>query len=166
MSTRSDIIVHLKSGKWHRIYCHYDGYIDHNGKILAKSYRTQTMAEKLVKEGDLSSLADRCNKPKGHSFDRRVEGYCVYYGRDRGEKDVAGKIGDSLAEVWPEKDSWTEFTYVWDEGHWFVGDPDKGSQDLVPLRDALDRKVRITPDVKAFGMVIGKHSGVIDGDQQ
>jgi hypothetical protein len=164
MGTRSDIIVHQTDGRWKRVYCHWDGYLDHNGQILFGHYNSQKKAEALVKEGDMSSLAERCTKPAGHSFEKAVPGYCVYYGRDRGEKDVAGIVKDTLAEAWPEPDSWTEFTYVWD-GAWYVGDADKGPSELKLLADALGRKVRITPNVKAFGMVIGKHTGVIDADQ-
>ena len=64
MSTRSDIIVHLSNGKWARVYCHWDGYPSHNGKILFKHYNTQKLAEKLIKHGDMSSLGKKCGKPK------------------------------------------------------------------------------------------------------
>ena len=158
MGTRSDIIVHRADGKWARIYCHWDGYLEHNGKILFEHYTSQKQVEALVKPGDMSSLAPKCTKPRGHSFDKKVEGYCVYYGRDRGEKDVAGTIGDSLAQVWPEQDTWTEFTYVWDDGKWWVGDPDQGTQTLIDLGDALMGKKTIRPAVKAFGGVIGQHN--------
>lgn len=157
MGTRSDIIVHRADGKWSRIYCHWDGYLEHNGRILFDHYTSQQMAEKLVAPGDLSSLAASCDKPKGHTFDKAVDGYCVYYGRDRGEADVDAKVGDSLFEVWPEADTWTEFTYVWDEGKWWVGIPDEGTQTLVDLGDALLGKRTVKPAVKAFGVVIGQH---------
>jgi len=86
MGTRSDIIVHRADGKWARVYCHWDGYLSHNGRILFDHYTSQKQAEKLVSHGDMSSLAPRCSKPKGHSFDKPVKGFTVYYGRDRGEK--------------------------------------------------------------------------------
>lgn len=71
MGTRSDIIVHLADGTWKRIYCHWDGYLSHNGRILFESYNTQKKAEALVAPGDLSSLDDKCTKPKGHSYENR-----------------------------------------------------------------------------------------------
>lgn len=137
MGTRSDIIVHMLDGSWKRIYCHWDGYLSHNGRILAQHYATQKLAEKLVKHGDMSSLAEKCTKPKGHSFDNRKDGYCVYYGRDRGETDVEGVTGDTLSAVWPSEDTWTEFTYVFDGGEWYVANPDEGSQTAIKLVDAL-----------------------------
>lgn len=159
MGTRSDIIVHRSDGKWHRVYCHWDGYLSHNGQILFEHYTTQKRAETLVAPGDMSSLAPKCSKPKGHhSFDNAVKGYCVYYGRDRRGKDVAGKLGDSLLEVWPPEDTWTEFTYIWDDGCWWVADPDEGTQTLINLGDALMGKKTLKPKVKAFGMVIGQHA--------
>ena len=120
MSTRSDIIVKRTDGTYARIYCHFDGYPSHNGRILLDHYNSQKRAESLVKLGDLSILAPKNTKPKGHSFDTKVDGYCVYYGRDRGEKDVAAVIGATLADVWPDADTWTEYAYLWDGAEWLV----------------------------------------------
>jgi hypothetical protein len=157
MGTRSDIIVHCADDKWRRIYCHYDGYLEHNGRILFDSYTDQRHVEALVALGDLSQLAPSTEKPRGHTFAKPVKGYCVAYGRDRRDKDCAATVGDSLAAVWPETDTWTEFTYVWDDGKWWVGDPDEGTQTLIDLGDALLGKKTLTPSVKAFGGVIGQH---------
>ncbi len=158
MGTRSDIIVERADGKWARIYCHWDGYLDHNGTILAEHYNTQERAEAVVAPGDMSSLAEKCDKPKGHSYQTPVPGYSVYYGRARGETDVNATIGDSLAAVWPGSDTGTEYTYVWKrDGGWFVGDADEGSEPLVPLAQALAGENVPKPNVKAFGgnFVIG-----------
>ncbi len=139
MGTRSDIIVKRQDGKWAKIYCHWDGYLDNNGVVLAEHYNTQELAEAVVAPGDMSSLHEKCDKPEGHSYDNRVAGYTVYYHRDRGEpaEDTAGIVGDSLAEVWPGADAWTEYTYVWSDGSWRVGLPRRGPGGLVALVDAL-----------------------------
>lgn len=157
MGTRSDIIVHRANGTWARIYCHWDGYLEHNGRILFDHYTSQADAELLVSQGNLSILAERCIRPEGHSFDKPVKGFCVYYGRDRGEKGQQAETGDSLHAVWPEADTWTEFTYVWDGEKWLVGIPDEGTQTLVDLGDALLGKRTVAGPVKAFGGVIGQH---------
>lgn len=136
MGTRSDIIVKLSTGQWKRVYCHWDGYLSHNGKILFEHYNSQEQAEALVEHGDLSSLAENCSKPDGHTFDSPVKGYCVYYGRDRGESDAMGRVGTSIQEVWPPEDTWTEFTYVWNGKKWGVSDPDD-RKTLMPLAAAL-----------------------------
>ena len=160
MSTRSDIIVHRTDGKWHRVYCHWDGYLSHNGEILFTHYNSQDGAEALIKHGNLSSLAQRCDKPSGHSFTNPAQGCCVYYGRDRGERDQDGLIADSLKNAWPAKDTWTEFTYVWDSGAWYVADPDEGPSNgqLILLSDALTGKKTIHPKIKAFGLTFGRHA--------
>jgi hypothetical protein len=154
---------------WHRVYCHWDGYLEHNGRILFDHYTSQTLAEKLVALGDLSVLGPKIgvrhpfdtpayNTPQAAEYEKRYSGMCLAYGRDRGEKDVAGTVADTLAGCWPENDTWTEFTYVWDDGRWWVGDPDEGSQTLIDLGDALTGKKTLKPAVKAFGMVIGQHA--------
>lgn len=177
MSTRSDIIVELNNGKWHRIYCHSDGYLSHNGRILFDHYTDQKHVEELVALGDLSSLGKEIGEkhpfdgpafflPGGDSllpnpayeeFKKRYGDWCRAYGRDRGQASCEGTIGDTIQAVWPEADCWTEFTYVWTEGQWFVADPDTGSQALVNLGDALSGKITVTPSVKAFGMILGQH---------
>ncbi len=161
MSTRSDIIVERADGKWARIYCHNDGYLEHNGRLLASYYNSQERAEAVVAPGDMSSLNEQCSRPEGHSFDTPIKPYSVYYGRDLGETDTDATIGDSLAAVWPGSDTGTEYTYVWKRGAgWFVGDADQGSETLTPLADALAGKNVPKPNVKAFGgnFVIGKRA--------
>lgn len=128
----------------------------------------------LVGLGNLSSLAPNAGKPpKGHSFDKCADGYCVAYIRDRKVglwcQEIArtkaelivhesAKIGDTIQAVWPEEDTWTEFTYVWDDGKWWATSPDEGTQTLVDLGDLLMGKRTLRPAVKAFGMVIGQHA--------
>ena len=38
------------------IYCHYDGYLDYNGKILLKYYNTYDKALNLIKRGSISNF--------------------------------------------------------------------------------------------------------------
>lgn len=179
MSTRSDIIAQFSNLKWGRIYCHWDGYLAHNGKILFEHYTDQKKVESLIMLGDLSILGPEIGKKhkfdwNGDLYDRhkkklitdaeyeklQAKGYemCTAYKRDRGEKGTDPTIRDTLAQVWPEEDTWTEFTYVWRDGAWLVGDPDEGTQTLVNLGDALLGKKIITPKVKMFGgAILGKH---------
>lgn len=178
MSTRSDIIVHRADGQWHRIYCHFDGYLEGVGKTLFEHYTGQKKIEQLLALGDLSVLGEVIGKK--HPFNRppyatpaydaykvKFGNMCLAYGRDRGEKDVAGTIGERIQAVWPDIDTWTEFTYVWADADiqerprdpcWWVADPDKGTQDLVNLGDALQGKIAVRPSVKAFGMILGQHA--------
>ena len=84
----------------------------------------------------------------------------MYYGRDRGEKDTEAAIFDSLAEAWPAEDTWTEFTYVWKDGAWFVADADEGSQSLTLLSLALAGVAKPHPHIKVpmMGVTIGRHA--------
>ena len=38
MATRSTIALEFADGTVQQVYCHWDGYIDHNGKILFENY--------------------------------------------------------------------------------------------------------------------------------
>lgn len=169
MGTRSDIIVECGDDKFRRIYCHWDGYLGHNGKILFDHYTTQEKVEALVALGDLSSLkADIGVKhpfeappsgPKRDVFEKKYGNMCTAYGRDRKEK-MTEIVGDTLQAVWPAEDTWTEFTYVWrKEGKWFVCSADAGTQALVDLGDALLGRVDVEAVVKVpfAGITLGKH---------
>ena len=119
MSTRSSITV--KTGnKYHSIYCHFDGYLSHNGKKLLEHYNSQEKAESLVSLGDLSVLDDSNIKPKGHSFDNKIEGYCVYYCRDRGETGVEPIIRNTYDEIMDKNEQ--EYNYLYDNDSWYVDD--------------------------------------------
>lgn len=57
MSTNSTISIQHKDGTIEQIYCHYDGYLSHNGKILLDFYTDRSKVEELIKLGGLSVLA-------------------------------------------------------------------------------------------------------------
>lgn len=159
MGTRSDIIVQRSDGSYKRVYCHWDGYLEGVGATLQEHYNSQERAEAVVEPGDMSSLMEACDGAPGHTFKTPVEGQTIYYGRDRGEPDTDGLIGASLIEVWPPEDTWTEFTYVWQDGKWWTADADEGSQALHLLADALKGEDRPTPLIKVpmVGITLGRH---------
>jgi hypothetical protein len=51
MATRSTISVEHLDGTVTTMYCHYDGYLEHTGKILQKHYRDRETVERLVQYG-------------------------------------------------------------------------------------------------------------------
>ncbi len=53
MATRSTIAVQHNDGTISQIYCHWDGYLEYNGKILLTHYSTLESVEDLVKYGDM-----------------------------------------------------------------------------------------------------------------
>lgn len=113
MATRSDISVKV-GDKYRTVYCHWDGYLTHNGAILLEHYNSQKLAEELVSNGDISSLGEKCSKPEGHSFENRIEGYTVYYGRDRGEEGTEYKESEERPQCEEE------YLYVFEDDKWHV----------------------------------------------
>ena len=78
MSTRSNIGILNEDGTVDYIYCHFDGYLDHNGRILNEHYNTEEKVRELILLGDMRALVENIE----HS---------IFYHRDRGEK--LNKIG-------------------------------------------------------------------------
>lgn len=87
MGTRSFIILPNPKGDYTGIYCHWDGYPKHVGRLLRDHYSKPAAARELIRLGDLSSLGERLRplNPEAHSFDEAERGTTVAYGRDRGE---------------------------------------------------------------------------------
>lgn len=119
MATTSSISVfNPETNLWHSVYCHWDGYLSHNGKILFEHYPIIDLALKLVSEGDISVLAPSCDKPDGHTFDDPVKGYCIYYGRDRGEKQTKQWIGEEIDLALSPKFG-QDYNYWFKDGNWY-----------------------------------------------
>ena len=140
MGTRSRIGV-MHGDKVKSIYCHWDGYLEHNGRILHESYDS-AKANQLVALGDMSSLqADIGEK---HAFSKHDvpgietrahnENWCTFYGRDRGEKDVGWKVAQTFAEFLEQCDNCgAEYYYIMKDGVWYCGD----TYDSTPLSKEL-----------------------------
>jgi len=56
MATRSNIGVLNSDGTVDYIYCHWDGYLDYNGRILMENYNDEASAWALIAEGNMSVL--------------------------------------------------------------------------------------------------------------
>jgi hypothetical protein len=72
MATRSLIGMELDNGITKIIYCHFDGYPEHVGKLLVHNYNTPALIITLMELGDLSSLD-------------ATPATCTAYHRDRNE---------------------------------------------------------------------------------
>lgn len=117
MGTRSSITVQ-QEGKVKSIYCHWDGYPSHVGKMLLENYNSQEKANAIVAIGDLSSLDESIECPDGHTFDNSKKGYSVFYGRDRGESNVDALECATLKDA--IKKNSQEYDYFWDGKQWLV----------------------------------------------
>lgn len=114
MGTRSNIGYINDEGKIRAAYCHYDGYLEHNGRILLDYYTDAAKVKELVELGDMSFLGSKVHPTpgSGHSFDNNENDVTVFYGRDRGENDVAPVTYDTVSEWVNRKDSWEEYYYL------------------------------------------------------
>lgn len=119
MGTRSTIGMVNSNGGVVGIYCHWDGYPEHNGRILIEHYRTPDRIRSLLKLGDLSSLGPKIGRK--HKFDQYIEGVCTAYGRDRGEKNTEATLFVDEAEFLKD-DRGQDFTYLFKEGKWYCWD--------------------------------------------
>lgn len=89
MATRSNIGILNENGSVDYIYCHFDGYPEHNGKILSEHYTTEARVRSLLELGDLSVLGENIGEKQ--NFDERIKGCCLAYGRDRGESNTEAR---------------------------------------------------------------------------
>ena len=151
MGTHSRIAV-MHGTVCKSVYCHWDGYLSFNGRILQESYDS-SKANQLVALGDLSSLRrDIGEKHAFSSFDlpaEEVEAFktltenmCTFYGRDRGEKHTEWKVAQNFETFLEQCDMCgAEYYYVMENGQWYCGSMHEGSpfyRRLVLLSDALE----------------------------
>ena len=95
MATRSTIALEFADGTIGQVYCHWDGYLAHNGKMLMEYYSNPFILRDLIDLGSLSSLRPQIGTKHPFSmfeanmtqdeFANLYRDMCTFYGRDRGE---------------------------------------------------------------------------------
>lgn len=70
MSTRSTIAYENADGTIKKVYCHYDGYVRHNGKILAEHYEHPADWRALCYGKDIRGIKPVNGAAKPELFDR------------------------------------------------------------------------------------------------
>ena len=140
MATRSTIGVLNTDGSVTAVYCHWDGYPENNGKLLIENYATENAVRGLIELGSISSLGPKIGEKHpfskfendsgdhplvGAAKEARIalaerEGWTTFYGRDRGETDVAPNTFPSVADFVNEFGE--EYNYLFINGTWFVND--------------------------------------------
>ena len=146
MGTRSRIgVMHGDVVK--SVYCHWDGYLEHNGVILEEHYDS-AKTNHLVALGDISSLGKNIGEKHAFSAHQLApeerEQYeldhgdsCTFYGRDRGEEGADFIVAHTFASFLDQVEGCgAEYYYIMRDGVWYCGSPDKGSR-LVALSEAL-----------------------------
>ena len=73
MGTRSTIALEFADGTVQQVYCHWDGYLEHNGKILARHYMDPFKVKALVALGGFSSLSDSVEATAESAYTQRGE---------------------------------------------------------------------------------------------
>ena len=135
MATRSTIALEYADGTVDQVYCHWDGYLEHNGKILFENYSDPFKLQELMNLGDVSSLG--INIGSKHAFSpfegdkadyeaAQAEGATTFYGRDRGETGTSAKRFKDF-EDYKARHQYEEYEYILrKDGNWYVSQYDKG----------------------------------------
>jgi hypothetical protein len=108
MGTRSTIAMEFADGTVQQIYCHWDGYLEHNGKILFNHYVDPYKTRELIDMGDISSL---CN-----TIEETKQGAYHFW---RGEELRVAKFNDF--QDYLAHHQYEEYEYILrKDGHWYV----------------------------------------------
>lgn len=130
MATRSTIALEFADGTVQQVYSHWDGYIEHNGKILFEHYSDPFKLRDLIDQGDISSLGPNIGvkhpfSPHGDgdkaAYDAAMEaGATTFYGRDRGEDGVSARKFANFDD-YKANHQYEEFEYILrTDGQWYV----------------------------------------------
>ena len=150
MGTRSMIAIQNPYSKQIRaVYCHWDGYLEHNGAILQKHYSASPKVNNLIALGDISSLRPEIGEKHDFSrldstlpekeYEALYGNMTTYYGRDRGETGTEFKVFDTLNKACDHY-TWSDYFYVfkyskaddYNTGEWFYKQPGTRWKKLAP----------------------------------
>jgi len=137
MATRSTIALEYADGTVGQVYCHWDGYLENNGRILAEHYQDPFKVRDLIDLGAISSLRPELGEKQ--DFDARYTGgdvredWTLVYARDRGEDLVKHSFKDF--EDYKANHQYEEYEYILrKDGNWYVS---KYNGPYVLLSEAL-----------------------------
>lgn len=118
MATRSLIGKQNQDGSITSIYCHYDGYPEHNGVILQEYYSSPFQVDQLLALGNLSVLGREIGlKQDFNNRSTHFTNWCLAYGRDRGESNQQAQV--STRESFLSTDHGVDYLYLYnDEFEW------------------------------------------------
>jgi hypothetical protein len=130
----------MHGDKCKSVYCHWDGYLAHNGAILQEHYDS-AKANHLVAMGDISSLGKLIGEAHPFTqfdidkddpdFDKLIalhelskkENWTTFYSRDRGEKGNEFRVSHTVEEFLDLANGCNaEYYYIMNDGVWYVGD--------------------------------------------
>jgi len=110
------------------VYCHYDGYLEHTGRVLFENYDS-TAANALIARGDNSGVQETVEEMNFYA--------------DRGEEDVSWQVAHSFEQFLEQVENCCgEYYYVMRDGVWYAGCVYETNglikNGLVPLEQALE----------------------------
>ena len=140
MATRSNIAMKTVEGKIISVYCHWDGYVANNGKILLENYADVDKIEALVALGSISSLGTVIgDKQDFDDRDTQKDEWTLFYSRDRGEELSI----QEYASIPDWIDDMEEYAYLWNGQEWLVNDHGEKDEKGYPVFNFLDVMVPI-----------------------
>ena len=137
MATRSMIAIENPNSKAVRaVYCHWDGYLEHNGSILNKHYMASPKVNNLIALGDLSSLRPNIGvkhafssldvpKDQQAAYEKEHGDSCTFFTRDRDEDTPYMHFNTVTDAVAYYEGSWCEYFYLFkynedlESGKWY-----------------------------------------------
>ncbi len=151
MATRSTIAIEREDGTVAQVYCHWDGYLSHNGKILKEHYSDPDKVQRLIAEGSISSLRPEIGEQ--HDFDYYFkkneftpeqvalyeEKWALFYHRDRGEELVVSTYRNFTD--YECNAQFEEYDYIMRDGVWYVqehGSPWKNLAKAIEAEEVLE----------------------------
>ncbi len=131
MGTRSRIGIEMADHSVVSVYCHWDGYPEHNGKILVEHYQDREDVQDLIDGGSMSTLRTRGKWNSSALRDENGEwisdaaGYLMYdddrepqplYHSERGEEV---EVLHSTFDQFVSDNCGEEYAYLYDlNGNW------------------------------------------------
>lgn len=138
MSTRSRIGYELSDHSIVSTYCHLDGYLEGNGRVLAEHYQNREAVKELIDGGSMSSLRTHTTwessavRDKSGNIVRDTNDNWVYsnvrepqplYHTERGEElfiqcgdfteFVSGNSGEEFAYLYDVNGNWKAYKIGW-----------------------------------------------------
>lgn len=98
MATRSNVGMITKERKVVVAYCHWDGYLRHNGQILLDNYKNGGQVYDLISRGSISSLGESIESTRYLNDDLGATWY-----------NSLEEYTDSMKD-----DIFIEYIYLWD----------------------------------------------------
>ncbi len=122
MSTNSSIAIAHNDGTIQEIYCHFDGYLSNNGRILFDNYNSLDAAKSLIEQGACRSLEESIEE-------------CEFYSRDCGEDYESNEARTLTADEYTSQIMYSHY-YCFVNGQWVYRSIDTNGT-FVPLAKAL-----------------------------